>query len=226
MAQAFLEADTMLQQGGRASAQSAVLVLSDGKYSFAFQTAQQVTKLKDKNVMVFMAPVADGKAEHLEVLKQWASQPWETNYERIPGLLALSHNLDMFAGKLVAKFCSNSMSPSVQAQQEQEMEYMLIHEGGYPDDSCGTWIWHGTGYNTADDCMLQAREMNCSGFAYATPSPTNLMSKGCYSEAIEVTMEFWNQWLLDRTSPPCPHGHWIGNPFFDTYAIKPGMTGF
>jgi hypothetical protein len=36
MAQAFTLAGTMLQQGGRGEAQSAVLVLTDGKYSMAF----------------------------------------------------------------------------------------------------------------------------------------------------------------------------------------------
>jgi hypothetical protein len=221
MAQAFTEADTMLQQGGRAEAQSAVLVISDGKYSFAFRTEQQVQKLKDKNVQIFMAPVADAKDDNLETIKKWASQPWETNYERIPGLLALSHNLDMFAGKLVAKFCSASMSPSAQAQREEDLQYMLIHEGGYPDDSCGTWTWHGHGYSTVEDCMLQAREVNTSAFAYGH----GIMEHGCYSEAIAVTEELWSMWLGDRISPPCPNGHWVANPYFDTYAIQPSMAG-
>jgi hypothetical protein len=217
MAQAFTLAGTMLQQGGRPEAQSAVLVLSDGKYSFAFQTEQQVQKLKDSNVQIFMAPVADAKDDSLILIKQWASQPWQTNYERIPGLLALEHNLDMFAGKLVAKFCSKSMSPSAQLQKEEESQFMLIHEDGYPDDSCGHWNWHGRGHASQEDCMMVAREMNTSAFAYGK----GLEETGCYSEAIEVTMELWNQWSQDRTSPPCPQGTWIANPFYDTYAIMP-----
>jgi hypothetical protein len=221
MAQAFTLAATMLQQGGRPEAQSAVMVLSDGKYSFAFQTAQAVQKLKDSNIQIFMAPVSDAKDEGLELLKKWSSQPWETNYERLPGLLALEYNLDMFAGKLVAKFCSKSMSPSAQHQKEEEMEYMMIHEDGYPDDSCGHWTWHGKGYSTIDDCMMQAREMNTSAFAYGKG---RMMAGGCYSEAIEVTSELWNSWSQDRTSPPCPDGQWIPNPFYDTYAIKPSIV--
>merc|ERR1719401_1210552 len=57
MAQAFVLADTMFQQGGRPDAQSSILVLSDGKYSFAFETEQAANKLKEKNTMIYMAPV-------------------------------------------------------------------------------------------------------------------------------------------------------------------------
>jgi hypothetical protein len=217
MAQAFTLAGTMLQQGGRPEAQSAVLVISDGKYSMAFQTAQQVQKLKDQNVMIFMAPIADGSDESLQLLKKWASQPWETNYERIPGLLALEHNKDMFAGKLVAKFCSKSMSPSQQLQKEEQESYMMIHEDGYPDDACGHWTWYGTGF-TMDDCIAQAHADNRSAIAFGKPP---YMAGGCYTEAIEVTQELWDSWAVDRTHPPCPEGDWIENPYFDTFAIQP-----
>merc|ERR550532_1089391 len=57
MAQAFALADTMLQNG-RADAQSAVLVLSDAKYSFEYETNEKVKELKDKNVQFFMAQYA------------------------------------------------------------------------------------------------------------------------------------------------------------------------
>merc|ERR1719401_450645 len=45
VAQALSLADTMLSQGGRADAQSAIMVISDGKYSMEYQTAQEVLKL-------------------------------------------------------------------------------------------------------------------------------------------------------------------------------------
>merc|ERR1719310_2728565 len=80
MAQAFQTADTMLGQTGRAAAQSAVLVITDGKYSMAFQTAEKSRELKDKNIMVYMAVINDARDSSLEMLKEWASQPWETNY--------------------------------------------------------------------------------------------------------------------------------------------------
>merc|ERR1719364_134550 len=111
MAQAFILAEKMFQQGGRVAAQSAVLVLSDGKYSFEFSTAQKVRELKDTGVQIFMAPIDANQDKQLETLKKWSSEPWQTNYERIPGLAALKHNLDRFAQILVSKFCPNSISP-------------------------------------------------------------------------------------------------------------------
>jgi len=57
MAQALTLADTMLQQGGRSHAQSAVMVLTDSKPSFQFQTYQKVKALKDKGTKMFFAPV-------------------------------------------------------------------------------------------------------------------------------------------------------------------------
>jgi hypothetical protein len=218
MAQVFTLAEVMLSQGGRPEAQSAVLVLSDGKYSFAFSTAQQVEKLKDASVQVFMAAISDQKDEGLKMIKEWASQPWQTNYERIPGLLALEFNMDSFAGKLVAKFCSKSISPSIQMQKAEDLEYMMIHESGYPSDECGKWKWYGKGY-TIEECMEQARADEYGGFAYAMPG--TLAATGCYTEAIEVDDELWQAWETDPRAPPCPGGEWVSNPYFDTYAIKP-----
>merc|ERR1719169_397140 len=95
MAQAFQTADVMLGQTGRSEAQSAVMVITDGKYSMAFQTAEKARELKDKNVMIYMAVITDSRGSELDMLKKWVSQPWETNYVRIPGLLALEFNSDM-----------------------------------------------------------------------------------------------------------------------------------
>merc|ERR1719361_3050022 len=131
MAQAFTTADTILSQGGRTSAQSAVMVISDGKFSFKYQTAEKAQELKDKNIQIYMAPVADTKDDSLKVLKSWASQPWQTNYERIPGLAALKQNNAMFIQKLIVKFCPDSMSPSLRAAKDNIRQYILIHEDGW-----------------------------------------------------------------------------------------------
>merc|ERR1712045_506355 len=99
MAQAFTTADTILSQGGRPEAQSAVMVISDGKFSFKYQTAEKAQELKDKNVQIYMAPIAESPDKSLIELKKWASQPWQTNFERIPGLAALKANTGIFVQK-------------------------------------------------------------------------------------------------------------------------------
>jgi hypothetical protein len=217
MAQAFHIADVMLGQTGRAEAQSAVLVISDGKYSMQYQTAEKARELKDKNVMIYLAPVTDVKSPDLETFRSFSSFPHETNFERIPGLAALEYNSDMFAGKLIAKFCPDAISPSQQAQKETVDNYLMIHESGYPSDSCGAWVWQGRG-NTLDDCMVKALDRNMLAFAFGKGE---YMSGGCYSEAISVDDAMWASALADRASPACPGGGWVDNPYFDTYIIKP-----
>mmetsp|Transcript_130844 Transcript_130844/g.317830 ORF Transcript_130844/g.317830 Transcript_130844/m.317830 type:complete len:996 (-) Transcript_130844:110-3097(-) len=219
MAQALALADTMLSQGGRSEAQSAVLVISDGKYSFAYQTAEKARELKDKNVQVFMAPVTDFEGKELEQLQQWASQPADTNYERIPGLAALKYNAELFVQNFIAKFCPDSMSPSLQLQKEEARQYMLIHENGWPSDDCGKWYWEGS-VNTKDDCAAKARARNLKAFAFGRSHAIGR----CYSEAIDITQEFWDQFSLDRHDPPCPSGSWLFNPFYDTYALNPSSV--
>jgi len=216
MAQALAMAETMLSQGGREGAQSAVLVLSDGKYSFEYQTAEKARELKDKNIQVFMAPVVDFDGKELRKLKQWASQPWETNYELVPGLAALENNNELFVQKFVAKFCPDSFSPSAQKQKDAARRYMLIHENGWPDDNCGKWFFDGQ-VGSKDDCAMMARQRNLSAFAFGR---THAAGR-CYSEAIKITQQFWDQFSIEQSDPPCPSGRWLFNPFYDTYAINP-----
>merc|ERR1719253_1158296 len=74
MAQAFALAETMYTSAGRAGAQSALLVITDGKPSFQFQTTNLVQQLDDKGV---------------NLIKKWASSPWETNMLHVPGIAPL-----------------------------------------------------------------------------------------------------------------------------------------
>jgi len=70
-AQAFATADTTMGQGGRPEAQSAVMVISDGKFSFKYQTAEKAQELKDKNVQIYMAPIMASRSKDLIELKNW-----------------------------------------------------------------------------------------------------------------------------------------------------------
>jgi hypothetical protein len=217
MAQGFHMADVMLGQTGRSDSQSAVMVISDGKFSMEFQTAEKARELKDKNVQIYLVAITEVKGADLKTYRQFASRPVETNFVRIPGLEALKYNADLFTGRILAKFCPASFSPSSTRQMEEEREYMLIHEQGYPSDSCGAWMWHGKGYNL-DSCMEMALGLNELAFAFGKGK---YMEGGCYTEAIEVTEEFWNTNLESKVNPPCPNGVWEKNPYFDTYIIKP-----
>jgi hypothetical protein len=217
MAQGLHMADKMLGQTGRSDAQSAVMVISDGKFSMEFQTAEKSRELKDKNVQIYLIAITEVKGADLRTYRRFASFPYRTNFVRIPGLEALHYNADLFTGRIIAKFCPKAFSPSLEMQKEEQQEYMMIHEMGYPSDSCGAWSWHGYGF-TEETCMQNALEHNTLAFAFGTG---RYMAGGCYAEAIHVDMEFWNQNLQTRMNPPCPNGYWVRNPYFNTFIIRP-----
>jgi hypothetical protein len=217
MAQGFQTADVMLGQTGRPDAQSAVMVISDGKFSMEFQTAEKARELKDKNVMIYLVAISSDKPKDLGTFRSFSSFPRRSNNVRIPGLDALKFNAELFTGQIIAKFCPHAFSPSQAKQKEEAQEYMMIHEGGYPSDSCGAWSWHGFGF-TVETCMQKALDLETLAFAFGTGK---WMAGGCYAEAIHVDEEFWNVNLNSRMNPPCPNGYWVPNPYFDTWIVKP-----
>jgi hypothetical protein len=216
MAQAFQTADTMLSQTGRASAQSACLVITDGKYSMAFQTAEKARELKDKNVMIYMAVISEGKGKEQEWLRKWASQPWETNYIRIPGLNALEFNSDMFAQKVVAKFCPHAISPTREKQNEEDLNCVKIRENGSPDKQCAAGRVHPMRASTPAICAEMAREQG--GLAFMLGKGSELGK--CAVVSMQMTDEMFEHFQASRRDPECPGGGWEPNPFWDVYACK------
>ena len=58
MVQGFITSDGMLSRGGRESAQSAVPIITDGKYSLTYQKAKTTRELKGKEVRILSCPRA------------------------------------------------------------------------------------------------------------------------------------------------------------------------
>jgi len=229
MAQAFATADTILSQGGRPEAQSAVMVISDGKFSFKYQTAEKAQELKDKNVQIYMAPITESRSKELIELRKWASQPWQTNYQQIPGLQALKSNNAIFAQKLIAKFCPDAMSPSLSAAKDNVRQYILIHEDGWASDPCGKW-YELEPTKDKDECAKTARERGLPGFAFGK----EFAFGKCYGEAILVTQEYFDKYEVDpeNAAPACDSKNsctdscvWEKNLGFNSYAINPNSMG-
>jgi hypothetical protein len=216
MAQAFKTAGTMITQTGRAEAQSAVLVITDGKYSMAFQTAQQAQKLKDQAVQIYMAVISAGKGEELDLLKKWVSSPWQTNFERIPGLLALEHNKEMFATKIITKFCPMAISPAKQKQDEEELQCIKIKVDGAPDSNCSASTLLRTPSATPALCAEAAREAGALAFMFGK----GLETGKCKILTLPMTDDLYDTWQGNRRSPECPSGAWEPNPLWDVYACK------
>jgi len=216
MAQALTLADTMLGRGGRSTAQSAILLITDSKPSFEFQTFQKVKELKGKGVKLFLAPVIAGEGKELDLMKKWASHPWETHLVHIPGVQALKADPDIFAAKSIATFCSKAISPSVQDAQETQLGFFLLKMGG----SCGSrGAELGTGVVTPGDCKVLTELAGHTAFAFGKPG--GMKQGDCFAENLPVTDAMIANWKVNRVDPQCPLGNWQDDTFYDFFVLEP-----
>merc|ERR1719440_320079 len=127
MAQAFSLAETMYTSAGRKGSQSALLVITDGKPSFQFQTNELVEQLDDKGVQRFFVVVSEDE-KTLDLMKGWASSPWETNLLHVPGMAPLEADNGMWAQKALTLFCPAAFSPELEAAKEESKGYMHVRD--------------------------------------------------------------------------------------------------
>merc|ERR1719498_2250716 len=133
MAQAFQMAENMFILGSRKSAQQSVLTITDGKPSFAWMTNEMVEQLDDKNIMRYFVVVNNQgpTSDVMQQMKDWASQPWETNLIHIPGILVLAADYDLWAQKALVKFCPNAYSPTVESHYEEQFGYAHVKDSAW-----------------------------------------------------------------------------------------------
>jgi hypothetical protein len=230
MAQAFATAEDMFTQGSRKNAQQAVMVISDGKPSFSFETTGQVEQLDDKNIMRYFVVVnEDGMgSDAMAQIKSWASQPWETNIVHVPGLEQLSGDTQLWAQKAISKFCPRAYSPGQREKFEHANEMQKVYSRGVCTTSSGypysTWRYRG--YWSG---RRQARR-KCKQAAVKAGQQIFMLSSKvydkwwgitfCFTATMDVSPTLYDQWFQDKSDPECPGGSWRWS-WLDTYAIYP-----
>jgi uncharacterized protein YegL len=218
MAQALTMAENMFLTDGRKEAQSAVMVITDGKPTLLYETQEKVMKLKDKAVKLFFAPVTEAKGEEVALMKKWASQPWQSHLVHVPGLMPLKADGSVFASKFIATFCPEAMSPSATMKEEDDLGYFLLKESAICGDvSVGTHLADKA--DTVGDCAAVVRRTGEKAFSYG-----QWYKKGyCYSETFPIDDAKIADWKKTRESPNAPceaSGGWIPNSFYDTYVLE------
>jgi len=220
MAQAFALAETMYTSSGRKGAQSALLVITDGKPSFQFQTNELVEQLDDKGVQRFFVVVTDNK-KSVDMMKRWASAPWETNLLHVPGISVLAADQGVWSQKALTLFCPMSMSPSLMNVKEEAGGFMHVKDGGY----CGErGAILSTEVNDAEGCAFLAQGAGAQTFLLGI-----WFRRGyCYAGVMEVDHDQYEEWEQARVNPECPTGDqgngangFTNSMIFDFYAIKP-----
>merc|ERR1719386_70119 len=212
MAQAFALAETMYTAAGRKGSQSALLVISDGKPSFQFQTNELVQQLDDKGVQRFFVVVSDNE-KSVDLMKNYASAPWETNLLHVPGLSPLEADQGVWSQKALTLFCPMAMSPSLLTTKEESGGFMHVKDGGY----CGArGSLLSTEADTAEKCAYLAQGAGVQSFLLGI-----WFRRGyCYAGEMQVNSEQYSTWSGGRASPACPDG-WTNSMIFDFYAMEP-----
>jgi len=212
MAQAFALAETMYTSAGRRGSQSALLVITDGKPSFKFQTNELVQQLDDKGVQRFFVVVSESE-KSLDVMKDWASAPWETNLLHVPGLSPLEADLGVWSQKALTLFCPMAMSPSLVTTKESSGGFMHVRDGGY----CGgRGALLSTEVNDAEGCAFLSQGAGAQSFLLGI-----WFRRGyCYAGEMTVDTTQYDAWSGDKVAPACPDG-WTNSMIFDFYAMEP-----
>lgn len=123
MAQAFMAADMVFLNGGRQHAQSVMIVISDGKPSFNYQTDVAVAKLRRKGVKVVMVVVKEFmKDKQKDLMKSWSSVPRSTNFIHIPGLKKLRKRMAFYAYHVLVRTCSKTVSLKKEMEEQERWE--------------------------------------------------------------------------------------------------------
>jgi len=217
MAQGFVLAEQLLQKLGRSDAQFAVMTISDGVPSFRFQTVENAKELETKGIQKFMVAVSEFPgSDSFKLMRDMASQPWETNVVRVPGWSALEDGGEPFVKAAIIKFCPDAMSPSLVLADSKSEGYILVREKGY----CGG-LGRTLSENTRDPqkCYELAQAASATGFSMG-----RRYRKGrCCVETHAFSADEYTAWQTGPENPACASagGGFHKSRYFDWYAIQP-----
>merc|ERR1719446_818118 len=222
MAQAFSTAEVAFIQGSRRGAQSAVMMVTDGKPSFNFMTTQMVEQLEDKGIQRYFLVVSEEALTDApyKMMKEWASQPWETNLVHVSGGLAvLDADTDIWADKALVKFCPLAHSPSELEWEEANYGYAHVKDGGY----CGELMQDNlltTEAGNVEQCAALVSGAGGQSFIFGV----SFASGKCFMGDPSVTVDQaqFNTWQGNKKNPECPaEGGWSSSTLYDFYAMEP-----
>merc|ERR1719181_1376505 len=164
------------QNSGRGGAPTTMLMITDGKPSFLFSTKNVAKEFKDKGGQVIVVEVNKrlSKEDKSFMENEIASEPWEANYVRIPGIKALDRAMEYWATQVLVTSCPRAFSPTSDALVTETQGFELLRE----DSWCGKekkGYWEMMGHTESEgDCFEMANEFEQKYFAYGTEAGWNL----------------------------------------------------
>jgi len=180
MAQAFPTAEQISLNTGRAGASTTMLMITDGKPSFKFSTANVAKEFKDKGASVIVVEVNKklSKDDKTFMENMIASEPWEANYLRIPGIKSLDRQMEFWATQVLVTACPRAFSPTSDALVVETQGFELVFEGKWcGKEKEGMWILE-EHVGSKEECYQLATEFEMEYFAFGTEPGWN--QGNCY----------------------------------------------
>jgi len=182
LAQAFATAEKIQMNSGRADVPTTIIVISDGKPSFKFETWNKVKEAKDKGIRVVMVILNDalGK-EDRKFMRELASGPENSNVVMIPGVKRLKGDMDTWVTHTLTNSCPRSESPSKMEDFEEMSGYEKVRENQWCGEDFELHEYVGFAHDAAQ-CYALALKAKATHFSLATDMGEGPMGGGCFAE--------------------------------------------
>eukprot|EP00747_Dinoflagellata_sp_TGD_P133913 gnl/TRDRNA2_/TRDRNA2_175267_c2_seq19.p1 gnl/TRDRNA2_/TRDRNA2_175267_c2~~gnl/TRDRNA2_/TRDRNA2_175267_c2_seq19.p1 ORF type:complete len:994 (-),score=222.84 gnl/TRDRNA2_/TRDRNA2_175267_c2_seq19:134-3115(-) len=194
MAQAFLKANQIITRSPRKTAAGAVLLITDGKPSFNFQTDKAVKETKGRARVIIVQVKQFAAKETVEKMREYASKPWQSNYVMIPGKAKLKADYGHWADTTLVSACPRAESPSAVASVAHHMGFKKVFEGLICPQTSDT---HVIDAESPSACFADSTGYDdVKGFAFsephegATTGKCLLYTTKCKEDALEANATY------------------------------------
>lgn len=181
LAQAFATAEMITRNSGRAEAPTTMLVISDGKPSFKFETWQKAKEAKGEGYKIVMVVLNDqlGK-EDRKFMKALASGPGNENVVMIPGVKTLKADMDKWVTHTLVMSCPRSESPTAMEMFDDENGFEKMKEGQWCGADSTLHQYIGFAHDEHMCFGLAAEDPKATHFSFSTDLVNN--QGHCYKE--------------------------------------------
>lgn len=153
MAQGIMKGRQMLKSSQRKDAQSVLILITDGKPTFKYQTRMAVDMFRKIGKLVIVQIKSFPTESDQNLMKSYVSAPSLGNYLLIPGKHALEMGFSKYVIKTAVQVCPNATSPKMEEEEAKANGFRLLYQGKV----CAKWPgpeW--TEQETPEDCAAHA----------------------------------------------------------------------
>lgn len=126
MAQALIKTQEIIATSSRRSAETLVVLITDGKPSFQRQTEEAVNKVRQSSRLLVVHIKAFPSQLEKKLMRHYASKPRAQNYVKVAGKKGLKTNGAKWIQKVLVQSCAQTESPSQQQALQSSRGFKLM----------------------------------------------------------------------------------------------------